>query len=100
MTNILNSRISTNTNPIPARKLSSSKDKAFCITEPPKPLYKYSMVDALNREEQYQLQLKNEAQNTIRKKEKKDYTFLRILSLVTLATIFLTKKINKTLKLP
>lgn len=100
MTNLLNSRISTNTNPIPARKISSSKKEGYCITEPPQPLYKYSMYDAIKKEEERQLQLKKEAIKSINRKQKKDRTFLKILSVVTIATIFLTKKINKKLNLP
>ena len=94
MTNILNSLNSTNTNPIPARKLSSSNKDGFCITSPPQSLYKYSVTEALKREEADRLQIQNEAIKTINKNEKKDTTFLKILSLVTLASILLTRKIK------
>ena len=94
MTNILNSRNSTNTNPIPARKLTSSKKDGLCITSPPQSLYKYSVSEALKRAEADRLEIKNEAIKTINKNEKKDTTFLKVLSLVTLASILITRKIK------
>lgn len=95
MTNILNTLNSTNTNVLPARKLTKQDKKNVQIDYIPQPLYKYSLDKALKEVEQKRLIIEEETYKNRTKNKKKKNTFPFILGLVTATFIFLQKKVMK-----
>lgn len=91
MSNLLNSQISSNTNPIPARKIS--QDKASRCVQAPQSIYTYSIDKVLNEKDEFRKNVELSQYNQLYAKKRS--TFPKLCVILAALTAYFTIKCKK-----